>query len=828
MMSASAGAAASGPSSSTDTEAAAEIREFLQTVITAPTGNFCLALGNGSNSWLEQWYQWPADLEKIVARALEHRSRANVYFSSYLFKAPQSTKENVLPSRTLQADLDNADVANDRLPLEPTVLVQTSEGRHQGYWILEETLPLEEHEAISRKLTYSIADCDRSGWPLGRKVRVPGTFNHKYLTGPQPVKVVRRAGKKHVPESFEPLPAVPDHITEHFDIDFIDNPEVEASKEHPRELLEKIKDTIPVKVFIEYDNRQQDRSAALWALMCWAFKAGLSRGQVYTLAKGSANNKFADLKHRANQDLAKDVLRAQHDINVGNRDPRQVIYDLYKTQPSAIDRKRQILAVVLKTLKDQGEFIHVHGGSCWYVRRDTGRPIYLSAASEYLTALLDTQFGLNGTEPDSRYVAWGLRSQALALPENGSHGALSFYDSADNSLLVHTGKRLVLRVTSTKIEHMVDGAYGVVFPWEPSVESFTPAVPREGPQLDWGDELFGNGTRGYGSSVMNVTNMTQKQAMALLKVWFMFVLFRNIAPARPIMATFGQPGAGKSTLFKKVYTLLYGRRKSLNAVTSPDDFDHAVAADPLVVLDNVDTWEKWLPDRLALSAGTSDIIRRKLYTDYDTIVLRRQAVVGVTAHNPRFGREDVADRFLLLGFRRLDKFVSEEDLYSDLIRKRDKLWGSILRDAQKILATPFPTREEVPQFRIEDFAQAGLWIARGIGVADDFRAAVEDVKSSQQSFSLEEDGLLVGAVNRYIDTLREKGEQPSVKTPAQLWSILEACAADQRAFSTAYRNSVTLSKKLTSMQVSLKKIARVEQSFNQSGAKLWLIGPKES
>jgi hypothetical protein len=44
--------------------------EFLQTVITCPTeGYFCLAVSNGSGGWLETWYKWPADLDKIVQRA---------------------------------------------------------------------------------------------------------------------------------------------------------------------------------------------------------------------------------------------------------------------------------------------------------------------------------------------------------------------------------------------------------------------------------------------------------------------------------------------------------------------------------------------------------------------------------------------------------------------------------------------------------------------------------------------------------------------------------------------------------------------------------------
>lgn len=792
-------------------------REFLKTVITCPEGGyFCLAVSNGAG-WLEEWHHWPEDLDKIVERAEAQAAHANVYFSSYLFRAPQSIKENVLPTRTIQADLDNAELIH--LPKKPNVLVETSPGRHQGYWILDEVLPSEAHEEISRKVTYSIPLCDRSGWPLGRKVRIPNTLNHKYLDGPKSVRVISRHDDTYSPDTFEALPEVPHYLVEHFDDNFIENPE-EVS-DHPLEILETIKDNIPVKVYVQFAQRQEDRSEALWALLCWGFKSGLDRKQVFTLAKGSANNKFADLKHRGEQDLAKDVLRAEHTVRSNYQDPRLLVYNVFKSSLPALDKKRNISAIVLDEMKKQGEFLHTYGGLGWYIRRDVGRPISITVASEQLQALLDVQFGLNATEPETRYCVHALRAYVYTLPETAIQSALSYYDSSQRHLLLHTGRREVLRITANNIEHIVDGAYNVVFPWMQSAEAFTPNLRAD---VDWGSEVFGDGERGFGTSVANVSNLTPPQATALLRVWLLFLLFRNAANTRPILASFGQPGSGKTTLFKKVYGLLYGRRKSISAVTTVDDFDHATASDPLLVLDNVDTWEKWLPDRLALSAGTSDVVRRKLYTDIDTITLRRQAVVGVTAHNPKFGREDVADRFLLFSFERFGKFVSEEAILSDIDKKRNAIWGAIVKDIQRVLNTPLPT-SGIPQFRIEDFAKYGLWIARAIGVEADFKASIEDVKDSQTSFSLEEEGLLVASVIKY--TQRANKEPDKYYTAAQIWSMLESCSDDPKSFGVLYKNSVLLSKKLSTLQASLKKIVDIDMGVNDTGGRVWRIKKKE-
>lgn len=795
--------------------------DFLKTVVTATEpGYFCLALRKGG-VWLEEWHKWPEQIDDIVRRAEAQAETADVYFSTYLFKAPQSTRANVIPTRTIQADLDDADAQT--LAHEPTILVETSPGRHHAYWVLDQVLPLEEHEALSRKITYSIPLCDRSGWPLGRKLRIPNTLNHKYFSGPKAVKIVSVTGRQYEPEEFEALPEVPQFVVEHFDPNFLENPQ--GSNENPLELLDQIKADIPVKVYVQYSNKQEDRSEALWALLCWGFKAGLNREQVFTLAKHSANNKFADLKHRADQDLAKDVLRAEFAVNTNTHDAKQVIQNLFKTGLTAIERKRAIFNVVLKQMKDQGEFFNAQGGLGWYIRADVGRPISLTPHSELFQTLLNVQFGLNFTEPEARYVAYDLKAYAASLPENSIQSALSLYDPDAKHLLLHTGRRTVLRVTAERVEQVVDGAFNVIFPWSSSVDPFTPAYRTN--QLDWGEELFGNGTRGFGSSVENVVNMTPAQATALLKVWLIFVLIRDAANTRPIIATFGQPGSGKSTLFKKIYALLYGQRKSISSVTNMDDFDHATASDPLVVFDNVDTWEKWLPDRLALSAGKSDVVRRKLYTDTDTITLRRQAIVGVTAHNPKFGREDVADRFLLFSYRRLEHFASEALIINDILKKRNLIWGAIIGDIQQVLRSPLPTTG-IPQFRIEDFARLGLWIAKALGCDADFAAAVEDVKSAQQAYVREEEGLLVQAIINYVNSTAKKGEPPKAHTASQLWSILEGCASDGKVFSNMYRNSVLLSKKMSAMQPALREIIRIEQGYNEGGTRTWLLAKKES
>jgi len=783
-----------------------DVQTFLRTVVTTSSGWFCLAHSNGGH-WKEEWFRWPEQLDDIVEFANTHPNE-NVFFTSHLFTQTCSQKRFAMPSRTIQADLDNADVLT--LPIVPTVLVESSPERHQGYWVLEEEPNIDVLEILSRKLTYSIPKCDHSGWPIGHKLRIPETYNHKYLEGPQQVRIIGASMRYYRIEEFEMLPEAPGQAVAEVDNDWIDAEH--TYKVGPQELLESIRQEIPLRIYVQYNNPSRDRSAALWALMCAAFRAGLDRDAVFWLAKHAANNKFSTLAYNGDRELAKDVLRAEQVVKNRATDIRSSILDARRLSGLSAEKRQYIQQLVINAMNKAGEFVRTHEDGIWYISRDQGRPISLTQHSEYLQMLLDIQFGLNATEVEQSYVIAGVCAYAHSLPATATTAALSYYDAETNTLLLHTGRKDILRITSEGVATVTNGAYGVVFPWNISSEPFSPRVS----DIDWADTMFDG-------CLDNVIGTSPKQAKALLRVWFLFLLFRSSAVSRPILALLGQPGAGKSTLFRRIYALLYGSRKSLGAVTTADDFDYAVATDPLVVLDNVDTWERWLPDRLALAASSSDIMKRKLYTDQDIIVLKRQALLGITAHNPRFGREDVADRMLILMFERLPYFLPEEDIMQRLIKNRDYLWGSIIEDVKKVLLVETPKAAECPQFRVADFARVGVRIARALGIEEEFTTSISCVTRSQKTFTLDEEELLVTAIHNLIRRQKTAAFMPI----STVWTELEVCSPDALAFTRMYRNAVQLGKKLWAMHASLKEVVDIDWRISEDGSRQWRFAVKE-
>lgn len=794
-------------------------QEFLETVVTGDQGFFLLAIGDNETNWKELWFQWPGDISEIVSTAEALKEETNVYFSTYLFNTRSTAKEHVLPTRTIQADLDDADVNN--LPVLPTVLVQTSSGRHQGYWLLKEAVDLEVHEIISRKLTYAIPGCDHSGWPLGRKVRIANTYNYKYPEGRQAVTIIAAAQTRaYDAAGLELLPDAPSPVHEHIDNDFLAGPN--TIDIGPLNLLETIKDKIPLEVYNGYDSIASDRSIALWKLMCAAFRAGLTREQTYWLARSSANNKFSGLRYNGDRELAKDVLRAESLVTSGIVDSRDIIAQARKIPGSNHDKRQHIYETVAELMDLQGRFLCTPEDNNYFIRADVGRPILMSERAEYLLLLLDMEFGLNPTEPETKYVAAALCNKARTSPNMAQTAALSYYDKEANVLFLHTGRKDVIRITKNAISTVSDGAFDLLFPWANSFQPFKPNfAPLDKP---WEELLFGD-------TASNVIEMPKAEALALLRVWLLFLFFRSEAVARPILAFFGQPGSGKSTAFRKLYAFLYGKNRSLGAVTTAEDFDYAVASEPLVVLDNVDTWERWLPDRLALAASTSDIIKRKLYTDFDTVTLKRQAILAVTAHNPKFGREDVTDRLLILNLKRLEHFVAEGQIVSEITKLRPQIYGAIIHDIQLVLAQEEPEHHDLPQIRVEDFARLGYKIACALGIAEQFKSAIAHIRQEQKSFILTEEVTLVEAILKLIKS-DEKRDNTDFRSAGQLWILLENLSSDEKLFKEQYRNAPSLGKKLWALYDSLKSVMDVEFQWNPSlGARVWRFKngtPKET
>jgi len=133
----------------------------------------------GSGPTQMHWFSWPSQRDQLVAFCLAN-SEYDVYTSAALYKTRGSRDaEHIAHQWAVISDADTLPL--HKLRAEPTMVVQTSPGRHHLYWVTP-TDDLKRVTAVSRAIaiTHAGDGCDRGGWDAGQLLRVPGTTNNKY------------------------------------------------------------------------------------------------------------------------------------------------------------------------------------------------------------------------------------------------------------------------------------------------------------------------------------------------------------------------------------------------------------------------------------------------------------------------------------------------------------------------------------------------------------------------------------------------------------------------------------------------------------------------
>jgi len=607
------------------------------------------------------------------------------------------------------------------------------------------------------------------------------------------------------------------------DNDFEDVAESIHLETGPFELVQSVKDKIPNGVYFDYMNKVkaepgqgEGRSGKLWSLMCSLFEAGLTREQVFWVAKHSPNNKFAaDMRYNADRELAKDVLNAEQKVKIKPVDIKGRI-DQVRIQPvpsvpgGALYKRRQILDAVMFTMRNTGQFCKVVAGIPYFVPVDSGRPIPLTAGSEHLRALLHLKYGINSADPEYKHVHDGVIDEGISIENEIQESTLSFYQN--HKLWFHSGRKEILEITADSVQTKNNAECGVLFPWHEIYEPFT--VDLHAPDIDWGEVVFGD--------LHNTSNMAPVHARALLKSWLIFSLFRSQVSNRPILAFFGPPGAAKSTIPHRIYALLYARRLAVGGVTGASDFDTTCAKLPIYCIDNLDTYVGWIIDKLAQAIGNIDVVKRKLFTDVDMIRMRRQAMLIVTAHQPKFTREDVTSRLLLIRMNKIadDALQGETAMIDKIIRYRPQLWGTILRDVQTVLRTPEFTDSTI-KWRIEDFCIIGEWIAHALGFRDEFNEGLAALLGTQADTIIQQEEMLSYALMELAKTL------PQSMTGQELWDgLLIQLGANQNSFIRTYKNQIKLQQKLVTMRSALSHVVHIDQVLDpETRLAKWIVRP---
>jgi hypothetical protein len=164
-------------------------------------GCLCFGLGGhlnpggsyGFDRFIQQFYHWPADRQRLLEQAMAAATKADVYVGVLLWARPSRRAGTALAGRVAWADVDGAWTSQraqalSRLQGRPVWQVASGSGRHL-YLPLDGLEPPERLEGWNRRLA-ALVDAD-AGWSQTKLLRLPGTLNHKpRVAGGRSVPVV--------------------------------------------------------------------------------------------------------------------------------------------------------------------------------------------------------------------------------------------------------------------------------------------------------------------------------------------------------------------------------------------------------------------------------------------------------------------------------------------------------------------------------------------------------------------------------------------------------------------------------------------------------------
>jgi len=283
------------------------LSSFFRIAFGRDEGFVCIAaIPPGMKGIEERYFLWPRQEGDMIQHILSTQGAYNMYFCPQLLDRPTRKKEKVRYCPSAWADLDAC--TPDKMMVEPTVIVESSQGRYQALWSFEGPVPPSEGESVSRRIAYYHAHhgADQSGWDLTQLLRIPGTMNYKY-DPPQEVRLLDANRKRYRVSEFSEYPEV-------FNTSLLTlpMPEQEAlPTTDPLDLLQRYRRSLNPKAFLLFDTEPPPNawSEALWSLSLLLFEAGMDREEVFHITSAAKCNKY-DRDNKPPMYLWRDVCRA--------------------------------------------------------------------------------------------------------------------------------------------------------------------------------------------------------------------------------------------------------------------------------------------------------------------------------------------------------------------------------------------------------------------------------------------------------------------------------------------------------------------------------------
>lgn len=468
--------------------------------------------------------------------------------------------------------------------------------------------------------------------------------------------------------------------------------------------------------------------------------------------------------------------------------------------------KRQVSTLILKDMLQRGIFYKTQVEEFYWFENEA-KTLY-EIGGEALGRKINARYGINQSEVEYKFLVQDL------ITETGERGELTevrqfaYYDKGVSSLYIYNNNGQMYKLDGKPIQLLDNGMDGILFLKNLLLEPFS--------YVDSGTQHFLFPL--IVSPIKFVdgphVNLNKKEQEFLFALWLHSLFFESLQPTKPLQVFLGPKGSGKTTATRLLLKMLFGRYYDVTPITKEDDFDAAVTANYLIGFDNVDGSIEWLNDRLAHTATGKMIQKRELYTTNKNICFFPKCFLSLNAREPKFKRDDVADRLLLFRVERIESFRSEEEIVSDVLRNRNELWSELLNNLNRFVAALAQDKEPfASKHRMADWATLAWRLAKSGGQADVFLSLLEKMDREQSSFLLEDD-----PVHLCLVSWLDKESNPGRKVGAgELFKEFQTIAEEEK-LPFPFRNTKAFGKHLQHILSNLAEFFNVQ---TEKKKRLW-------
>ena len=395
---------------------------------------------------------------------------------------------------------------------------------------------------------------------------------------------------------------------------------------------------------------------------------------------------------------------------------------------------------LLTWLNDKGKFIRTPEADLYYLWNEKHRLYELD--TELWHAWLHELTGINPASTGFSVLSNACKTAAILNSEKKEVMRLAYYDKDTRILWVSRFDGKVYCLDGDTITEKDNGDGPVIFDdlhfWEPYKPDF--ADMQDATEI-----------------VSDIPNWDKPRHSWAYKVWTQSLFFNELCPTKPMMVLLGEKGSGKSMALRLILRLLFGQWAQVSGVpVKPDDFSVTASHYHLYAMDNLDTMEPWLQDKLArISTGAMDEYR-KLYTSKDMGILKYRCWIAVTARTPdTLRRDDLADRLLLLPLNRVDdNDRRRESLFlTEIDELRSSWWGDLLTSLNNIVkALQDGDLPSTSTLRMADWEALGRLMSTQADKIDLWDEIVTDLKASQSNF-LADGEIVIEAIDTWLNSI---------------------------------------------------------------------------